>query len=169
MKAIFKIVFTIVFFAIAALWILYTLFFFGFYDKGWEWAQNIPGVSSLGKFISDLTDQGSYGAVRYIGLQMFLAGGAILLGYTAIYFPLKLIPFLGSLIKFLTAIIPTVASIVLIIGALLLWGPDSWWPGFMKDKNNGGEEQSLNALALMSSFNPIPSFNYQVPSINLGY
>lgn len=149
MKFIFKLIFTLFFLALAILWILYTISFFGIYHGGWEWVQKIPGVSWLNnqieKWINSVpTDE----KVRVIGLQMFLAGGAILLAYTALYFPLKKIPFFGQLIKFLTCIIPTISALALIIGAVLLFGDLNWLPGGWSSSSQG-DQGNANQQALM--------------------
>lgn len=130
MKFIFKLIFTLFFLVLAVLWILYTISFFGIYHGGWEWVQKIPGISWLNEQIEKwINSVPSDEKVRVIGLQMFLGGGAVLLGYTALYFPLKFIPFFGQLIKFLTCIIPTIAGLALIVGAVLLFSDLSWLPG----------------------------------------
>lgn len=152
MKFIFKLVFTLIFFILAALWILYTISFFGLYHGGWEWVQRIPGVSQLNQYIEKwINSVSSDEKVRVIGLQMFLAGGAVLLGYTALYFPLKHIPFFGQLVKFLTFIVPTISALALIIGAVLLFSDLSWLPGGWSQPNtdSGTKEQMLNAFKLM--------------------
>lgn len=118
---IFKILFTIVFFIFAALWILFTISYFGLYDKGWEWVKQIPIINTLSEKINNFLKQFENQGTRLMGLKMLLAGGSILLGYTALFYPLKLIPFIGQLLKFLTFIIPSLASIVVILGLVFMF------------------------------------------------
>lgn len=136
---IFKILFTIAFFIFAALWILFTIAYFGWYNKGWEWVTKIPLMNTLSEkitaFIKSVEE--SDAKMKYIGLQMVMIGGAILLGYTALYYPLKLIPFLGQLIKFLTFIIPSLAGLLVILGVVFMFVDFQSIPLPWKNYENG--------------------------------
>lgn len=126
---IFKILFTIAFFIFATLWILFTISYFGLYTKGWEWVEKIPVINTLSEKINAFINQFQNKGTREMGLKMLLAGGAILLGYTALFYPLKMIPFIGQLVKFMTFIIPSLSSIVVIIGLVFMFADLSSIPG----------------------------------------
>lgn len=126
---IFKILFTIAFFIFATLWILFTISYFGLYTQGWEWVKNIPVINTLSEKVNAFISQFENKGTREIGLKMFLAGGSILLGYTALFYPLKLIPFIGQLVKFMTFLIPSISSIVVILGLVFMFADLSNIPG----------------------------------------
>lgn len=142
---LFKILFSLLFMVLAVLWIMYTVSFFGLYTKGWETLTQLGPIATLNTWIQQyIVSKGDTSSSAYFGLKLFLAGGAILLGYTAIFFPIKKIPFFGSLIKTLTFIIPTIGTLCLIIGALLLWGNVSV-PSFPGMNGSGSSESSKEA------------------------
>ena len=150
---LFKILFSLFFLVLAVLWIMYTISFFGLYTKGWDTLTQLGPIAKLNAWIQEyIVSRGNASSTAYFGLKLFLSGGAVLLGYTAIFFPIKKIPFFGSLIKTLTFIVPTIGSLCLIIGAFLLWGNVSVpsFPGF--DKITGGGSGKEAAALALSSF-----------------
>ncbi|WPL39124.1 hypothetical protein [Malacoplasma iowae] len=150
---LFKILFSLLFLVLAVLWIMYTISFFGLYTKGWETLTQLGPIAKLNTWIQEyIVSRGNASSTAYFGLKLFLAGGAVLLGYTAIFFPLKKIPFFGSLIKTLTFIIPTIGTLCLIIGAILLWGNISVpsIPGL--DKITGGSSGKEVATVALNLF-----------------
>lgn len=115
-----KLIFTLVFLVLAALWIIYTIFYFGWWTSGWDFVKNWPVINTINDYINSQM-QGTTG-IRIIGVQMLLISVAILLVYGTIFFPIKKLPILGSILKMMTTIIPTVATVVFIIACVFIWG-----------------------------------------------
>lgn len=121
--SIWKLLFTLVFLVLAILWIIYTIAYFGWstnVSNVWNAIENWPVISTINQYINDQM-KGLTG-IRVVGVQMLLISVAILLVYGAIFFPIKKLPILGSILKMMTAIIPTVATVVFIIACIFIWG-----------------------------------------------
>lgn len=117
---IWKWLFVIIFLLLSILWVLYTIFYFGMWSDGWEWVLQIPGMQAINEYITSFVN--GQGGLKKIGFEMFLISIAVLLVYTTIFFPIKKIPLFGGLLKTLTGIIPALATLVLIIGCIFIWG-----------------------------------------------
>ncbi|MBD5445927.1 MAG: hypothetical protein HDR31_01265 [Mycoplasma sp.] len=118
--SIWKLLFTLVFLALSILWVLYTVCYFGLWTLGWDFVKDWPLVSSINSYLKEFNDAAA--GIKKIGFEMFLVSISILLIYSALFFPIKKIPILGSLLKTITAIIPSVATVVLIIACIFIWG-----------------------------------------------
>lgn len=120
MMKIFKILFSIVFLVVAILWILYTISYFGYFTEGWEGLQNIKPIAELNNTISRWLNENIHNSgTKSLGFKLLLIGGSVLFLYTAIAFPIKMIPFIGTIFKYITFIIPGL-SVLMIIGGLIL-------------------------------------------------
>lgn len=118
---IFKLMFSILFLLITILWVLFTVSFIGVYNDGWEWATQIPFISELNSWLTNFINSHGNGALKQNGIYMILIGGAILLSYVTIFYPIQKIPFFGKLLKWLTGIIPAISGLSIIIGIILVW------------------------------------------------
>lgn len=118
--SIWKLLFTLVFLVLAILWIIYTVAYFGWWTNGWDTVENWPVISTINDYINNHINQAS--GIRAVGVQMLLISVAILLIYGTIFFPIKKLPILGSILRMMTTIIPTVATVVFIIACIFIWG-----------------------------------------------
>lgn len=118
--SIWKLLFTLVFLLLSILWIVYTVFYFGWWSSGWDFVKSWPIISSVDQYLSSYN--AATAGVKRIGIQMLLISVAVLLVYGTIFFPIKKIPILGGLLKTMTAIIPSAATIVFVIACIFIWG-----------------------------------------------
>lgn len=117
----FKILFSLIFLIITILWTLFVVSFIGVYSEGWEWAQNIPGVSALNNWLTTWIASHANNGLKVAGMYAFLIGIDVVLVYTTLFYPIQKIPFFGKLLRWITGIIPALGTLAIIIGVVLVW------------------------------------------------
>ncbi len=118
---LFKLIFSLFFLIVTIIWTLFTISFIGLNSEGWEWAQNLPGVPELNKWLTEFIASHGNDTMKRWGLYAFMVGIDVVLVYTTIFYPIQKIPFLGKMLKWITGIIPTLGAIAIIAGVILLW------------------------------------------------
>lgn len=117
----FKLIISIAFLLISLLYTLYIVSLLGLYSNGWEWAQSLPGVSSLNDWLNSFVMQSANGKIKTIGVYSFFIGIDVVLVYTSVFYFIQKIPFIGKMLKWITGIIPGLGVLAIIIGAVLIW------------------------------------------------